>query len=74
MVNVGHTEVMRTLLSGILEQLPDEICERFDVDGMLHGYSSFLKLSTKVEAEESKTKADKTYEQWYTVSIHLLNI
>ena len=41
-VSVHHTtETMKTLLKAVQNQMPEVMAERFAVDSMLHGYSSF---------------------------------
>lgn len=64
-VSLEHIVVMRKQLCDILDLLPDAVAERFSVEEMLRGYSSFLKLSTKLLNE--KFEQHQIYCEWYKV-------
>ena len=66
-VSVRSTVKMQTLLSALLEELPEEMAaERFNVDEILCGYSSFLKYWTK-ESDSMEQEDHEMYRAWYKV-------
>ena len=63
-VDIEHTVKMKKLLEDVLQELPEAQAERFDVNELLHGYSSFLKYRTKV-ADSMMVKDHEIYKDWY---------
>ena len=70
-VQADHTETMKDLLKNILQELPTYIAEKFDIDVMLDGFTSFLKLSTKME--RLNLSSSKIYEAWYKEKVSCEN-
>ena len=65
-VSLGQTRKMRELLLSVVSQLSEVQEQKFDVDLMLEGFSSFLKYRTQEQA--AMLLGDhEIYEAWYKV-------
>ena len=65
-VKIEHTAKIKQLLTEIVEQLPPNQRGRFkDVDVMLEGCSSFLKLRSREKARSKDVGDHDIYKAWY---------
>ena len=62
----GHNTVkMRDLLTAIHTKLPQATADKFEIDELLGGYSSYIKTKTLVKKMSERNKDNEIYEKWY---------